>query len=245
MRPLRIGLVIAGVIAAIVAFGMAAGGVFLVWAHETQRDAAGYYTTGSHEYSTPGYALTSEKVDLGVHAKRWFPSGLGTVRFTVGAVQSRPLFVGIGPQSAVQAYLAGVDRSVVTQVDLSPFEVTYERVPGRAKPAPPSQQSFWAAKASGSSGTTLTWSIRSGSWMLVVMNADGSRGVDAQLSVGAKTGLLLPVGIGLLIVGVLLGSGAALMVYFGVRRPRERPSLPPEGPSLPPPPPRRDIQPGA
>jgi hypothetical protein len=243
MRPLRIGLLIAGIIAAIVAFAMAAGGIFLVWAHETQRDAAGYYTAGPHEFSTPGYALTSVKMDLGVHADRWVPSGIGTVRFTVDAAQRQPLFVGIGPQAAVDAYLEGVDRSVVTDVNLSPFRVTYERVPGDSKPKPPSQQSFWVAKASGSGGTTLTWELRSGSWTLVVMNADGSRRVDAQLSVGAKVGFLLPIGIGLLVVAVMLGSGAALMVFFGVRRPRQKPST--VSPTLPPPPPRRDIQPGA
>ncbi|MEW6059730.1 MAG: hypothetical protein AB1551_06270 [Actinomycetota bacterium] len=235
MRPLRIGLLIAGIIVDLIALALVVGGVFLLWAHTTQRDAAGYYSTGPHEYSTPGYALTSVEVDLGVHAKRWLPSGLGTVRFSVDAAQEQPLFVGIGRQSAVDAYLADVDRSVVTDVELSPFRVEYERVSGDTKPAPPSQQDFWAAEASGSGGTTLTWSIRSGSWMLVVMNADGSRGVDAQLSIGAKTGILLPIGIAILVVGVLLGSGAALMVFLAVRRPRQQPS------TLPPPPPRRDI----
>jgi hypothetical protein len=246
MRPLRIGLLIAGIIAAIVAFLMVAGGIFLIWVHETQRDPAGYYTTGAHEYSTPGYALTSVKIDLGVHPEKYFPSGLGTLRITVGSAQAKDLFLGIGPQPAVERYLAGVGRTIVTKVEMVPFRVTYERVPGNAKPAPPSKQTFWSAKASGSGGTTLTWKLRSGDWMFVVMNADASRGVSAQLAIGAKIGLLLPIGIGLLVVAVLLGCGAALMVFFGVRRPRQRPSLPSEGPQLPPPPPpRRDVQPGA
>jgi hypothetical protein len=237
MRPLRIVLLIGGILAALISFGLVAGGGVLVWAHETQRDAAGFYTTGPHSYSTSGYALTSVKVDLGVHPGRWVGT-LGTVRIGVGPGQGKDLFVGIGPQSAVEAYLARVERSVVTQVKMVPFRVTYTEVPGSAVPAPPAEQSFWIAHASGAAGTTLTWDIRSGTWMLVVMNADASRGVDANLSIGAKTGILLPIGIGLLVAGVVLGSGAALMVFFAVRRPRRAPAGPP-------PPARPDIEPAA
>jgi hypothetical protein len=54
------------------------------------------------------------------------------------------------------------------------------------------------ARAEGTASTTLTWSVRSGRWVLVVMNADASPGVEARLAFGVKTGILGPIGTRLL-----------------------------------------------
>ncbi|MGH3142192.1 MAG: hypothetical protein ACRDO9_03560 [Gaiellales bacterium] len=50
------------------------------------------------------------------------------------------------------------------------------------------------------------------------MNADGSRGVVADLSVAAKSDLILGVAIGLLAAGLLLGGLSALLILRGSRR---------------------------
>ncbi|MGH3083664.1 MAG: hypothetical protein ACRDNP_06310 [Gaiellaceae bacterium] len=52
----------------------------------------------------------------------------------------------------------------------------------------------------------------------MVMNADGSRGVVADLSVAAKSDLILGVAIGLLAAGLLLGGLSALLILRGSRR---------------------------
>jgi hypothetical protein len=51
------------------------------------------------------------------------------------------------------------------------------------------------------------------------MNADGSRGVDAGVSVGATVPLLTPLGWGLAGGGLLLALVAAALVVLGVRAP--------------------------
>ena len=125
--------------------------------------------------------------------------------------------MGIGPARAVDAYLAGVPHSEVEDFNLNPFQPTYEQVGGATAPAPPGAQRFWAASATGSPAT-LHWRVHRGTWSFVVMNADGSRGVVARLTLGADIGYLdwisaAFIGLG----GLLLGVGVLFLV-FGVLR---------------------------
>ena len=54
---------------------------------------------------------------------------------------------------------------------------------------------------------------------MVAMNADGSRGVSLDADIGARIGWLLGAGIGLVVLGVLLALGGALLIVLGARRP--------------------------
>ena len=50
------------------------------------------------------------------------------------------------------------------------------------------------------------------------MNADASRGVSSDLSIGAELDSVLWIGIGLLGAGVLFAAGSALAITAAVRR---------------------------
>jgi hypothetical protein len=58
------------------------------------------------------------------------------------------------------------------------------------------------------------------------MNADGSRGVTADVDLGAKLSFLLWVAIGLLLGGVLVTGGSAGLVVLAARTRRPQPSPP-------------------
>jgi hypothetical protein len=227
-------MLVAGIIVAFIALGLVVGGGVLVWVHATQRDASGFYTFDARPFGSPGYAVTSEDLNLGEEPNAWFPSGLATVR--IRAISDPDVFIGIAPRADVDRYLDGVAHSVVNEILGKPFRVTYRQVAGDATPAPPTEQTFWAASASGSGERTLTWELEQGAWVLVVMNADASQGVDARLAAGVKTGLLLPVGIGLLVFGLLVAGGAiTLIVLSGRGRPPVSSVPTPERPDQVPP----------
>jgi hypothetical protein len=114
-------------------------------------------------------------------------------------------------------------------IDFDPFRVTYLPVTGGTPQGPPTEQRFWAASASGVGTQTLTWKVREGDWSVVLMNSDGSRGVAANIDVGAKMSFLLWVAIGSLLGGVLVTGGSAALVVLAARtrRPQPPPPVPP------------------
>ena len=136
-------------------------------------------------------------------------------------VESRdggPVFAGIARTSDVERYLAGASHTVVTDIDTDPFHATYESHEGARTPAAPDGRELWVATTEGAGKRTLDWDVRDGRWSVVVMNPDGSRGVDADVSAGVKVAFLGPLGWSLLGGGTLLLLGAAGVAYAGLRR---------------------------
>jgi hypothetical protein len=52
----------------------------------------------------------------------------------------------------------------------------------------------------------MIWKIRPGHWTVVVMNADATRGVHADIRVGLKTRLFLWIGLASLAAALLLAA---------------------------------------
>jgi uncharacterized protein DUF4389 len=209
-----IGVIVATLVVLVGLAGLAAGGTALVF-DQTQRDSSGYLMTGTTAYSTDTYALVSDSYRTGA-AGDWFVARdmLGTVRIRTNSPRS--VFVGVGPATAVDAYLAGVRREVATGFDAARSHFRLQQ--GGAPTVPPTAERFWAAHTIGAGTQTLNWSPASGDWRIVVMNADKSAGIHADLAIGARFPHLLWIGLGALGAGVLLlllGGGG---LYAAVRR---------------------------
>jgi hypothetical protein len=137
--------------------------------------------------------------------------------------------MGIGPEAAVAKYLGPVAHANVEDIDFDPFRVAYLPVTGGAPQGPPTEQRFWAASASGVGTQTLTWKVREGDWSVVLMNSDGSRGLAADIDLGAKMSFLLWVAIGVLLGGVLVTGGSTALIVLAARTRRQPPAPPTEG----------------
>jgi Domain of unknown function (DUF4389) len=215
----RVVLFIVGGVAALLAFGLLAGGCAIVAVDQTQRDDEGFLMSPTQDFRTSTYAIVSENAELDLAGAQWVvDSFLGTVR--IRSESGRPVFVGIGPAVDVTAYLAGVEHDVVTDLEGGPFEgrPRYSHRPGGVPSAPPGEQTFWVASAAGAGEQALDWDPEDGDWRVVLMNDDATRGVDAEISIGAELDPVVWIGVGLFALGVLLAAGAALAITAGARR---------------------------
>ncbi len=212
----KVVLIVVGVLAGILAFGFLASGCALVAIDRTQRDDDGYLMSPTRELTTSTYAIVSESAELDTGGAEWaLDTFLGTVR--IRSESDRPVFVGIGPATAVDRYLRGVDRDEIDDLDNS-GDPEYSGRPGGAPSAPPGSQTFWTASASGSGEQTIEWEPEEGIWRVVVMNTDASRGVTSDMSIGAELDSVLWIGLGLLGLGALFAAGTALAITGAVRR---------------------------
>jgi hypothetical protein len=210
------GTILAG-LGVLVAVGAIAAGVVGVVYDQTQRDASGFLMTSAQRYDSGTYAFVSRSYRTGAEGN-WFVARdvLGTIR--VRTTSATPVFVGIGSAADVDAYLAGVRREVGDGFDGHRSDFTSR---GAHAPAgPPTGQGFWVAQTSGRGAEVLTWRARKGNWRVVLMNADGSRGIGATVSIGAKFPHLLSFGVGVAGLGalLLLVSGGGLYAAVHTRR---------------------------
>ena len=215
-------MIVIGTLLALVGLAAAVGGAFGLWA-TTQRDSDGYLMTSSERFATGSYALATRSLDISTEIPSFLygQTWLGTVRVRGDSANSgRPLFIGIARRRDVEAYLASVAHADVVDIQSHPFRATYRPRPGGAPPVPPVRARFWAARVSGAGSRTLSWHVKSGTWSVVVMRPDGSRGVAADVGVGAKLPALLWVSLGLLVFGLIVLAGGGALIYFGGREPR-------------------------
>lgn len=223
-HPGRIVAVVVGALLLLTGGGLLTGGAVAIWASQTQRDADGYLTTGTQTFRSSGYALEFETVDL-----RWSADNPITGEDVLGPIRIRtgdtPVFVGIARQADVTAYLASVDHDVVaTVVDTN--GVPYDHRTGGAPAIAPEALRIWTASASGAD-RTVDWTPQPGQWTAVVMNADGTRPVTADLAIGATAPALGALTAGLVASGCALIVLGVLVILLGAwRRPEQVPAVP-------------------
>lgn len=212
--------IVLGAILALAGVGSLLGAGALGWANVTQRDSQGYFSTSTERFISSTYAITSDRIDLnsGARPGEWFTENDDVATVRIRAKTPSNLFVGIGSQSDVERYLSGVAHDEGTKVNYQPFDATYRRSPGTAAPALPGNQTFWVAKNSGEGDGTLTWAPTKGAWAVVVMNADGTPAVNADIALGLRVTVLNWI-IGALSLGgaVALLLGVALMIIGATR----------------------------
>ena len=215
-RPAGVALALA----TIAAFFLLLGGALLM-IHLTQRDDGGYFASSKFGLNAPGYAISSEQLDLAGGGDSNLAKNAaelsGKLRVKATSADGKPIFVGIARQTDADRYLGGVAQDEV--VDAAGSDSKTVTRPGRPPSGAPTDQRIWQASSSGAGTRTMTWKIRPGRWTVAVMNADASRGVHADLGIGLKTRLFLWIGLAGVAAALVLGGAAALRVATDRRHP--------------------------
>jgi hypothetical protein len=207
--PARIVTTVIGSLCVASAVGMAVGGGALLVADRAGRDGDGFLGTPTTQFSAAGYALQLDAVDLGPAGDDRVRSAdpatlLGDVRVRASGRRG-PVFIGIAAADAVHGYLGDVDRDVLGGTTADGRRTV--RFPGGPPAGPPAGQTFWVASASGAGEQQVTWTAAAGRWSVVVMNADGTRPLVADVS-----GAVTAPGLRWVWTGLFTGAGVALVV---------------------------------
>jgi hypothetical protein len=206
---------IAAVATAVTALVLALTGTVALSAN-VLRDGDGYFSWPTETFTSNGYAIAMKTVDIS-HAPDWVFSDALVDSVRVRADSGRRIFIGIARADDLERYLRGTEHDDVSGLTYHPVRVDYDHADGHAPGRAPTEQSFWVQSRSGTGSVAVDWKPRPGKWRAVLMNADGSRGVSAELQFGARTALLWWIGAALLGLAVA-ASAAATMLYRSARR---------------------------
>ena len=146
----------------------------------------GFLTTSTERFHTSAYALATDDLDIDGHGSDWLvPSDrFGKMRLRAHLRPTASPSSWASPRSdrrprttsRLPAYAS------VADVDVSTHSTpTYHR-PRRQRAAPASPERpelLGRVRPTAHGRQSLTWDVRHGAWSVVVMNDDGSRGVDA------------------------------------------------------------------
>ena len=148
------------------------------------------------------------------------------MRLEVSSRNDKPVFVGIARTKDASAYLRGTAHATVTDFHSDPFRAVYRAEPGAARPRPrrPPPSASGPPRPTARARRRVTWDVKHGDWSVVVMNADGSRGVDTGVSAGADFPILAALAWGSVGGGLVLLGVASMLIVVGTTAQRRAPA---------------------
>ena len=190
-------------------------------------DDDGWISAGPVRVSSDVVALVGEdiRVDLGDHVGNGstFVGWDGIpARLEADSRNGKDLFIGVARDHDVATYLAGV---AVARIESFHHDPEFEETGGVQAIAPPTDQDIWVAS---SVDGTLDWDVTDGDWAIVLLNTDGSAGVDVSLSGAARIPYLGVIGVVAIALGLIGMTFGSLLTYYGVRAVRTSASTPPQ-----------------
>lgn len=159
-----------------------------------------------------GYAITLPQLDVPS-----LPAGQHVTLDVALQQGDRPMFLGIGPSTDVDAYLRDVPIDVIEQID-QPGAARTSSVTGDALPASPGAQPFWAITATGDA-PSISWTAEPGAWTLVVMATPPRRALNVTATGSVTLPVLGPLGFVLLAIAVAVLAAGAWVIVRAARAP--------------------------
>ncbi|MFI6833196.1 hypothetical protein ACIBG5_39200 [Kribbella sp. NPDC050241] len=187
----------------VVTFAGAAAAFWLVGPDNT-------ISTGSQSLTSKGLAVITAPDLLDRHGPTLHVTATGT----------KPVFVGVGQDLDVSNYLAGAAHTRVIRYDVPSTFSTQQMHGGIPRLTPPGELDWWVAKSGGNGPRSIAWPIQDGTFDVVVMNANGSPAVGADVRFGVEVHR----GFGICLL--VLGAGVVLLALGLALASRRRPAAP-------------------
>ena len=158
------------------------------------------------------------------------------LRISAERADGGDVLVAIGSADAVQALVTGGSYETVDNLEFSPFNYSGVALGGRRDIGQPDEKLFEVV-ASGPGRQEITWTIAPGEWRAVIMNGDGTAGVDVDVRFGARFPYLRGFAVaGMVVGGTLIALGILWLAFLfrpGRNRGTTEPEPPPESESGP------------
>jgi hypothetical protein len=204
------------IILTLTAIGLLSSGGYILYQNITRTDAEGYALSNTASIKTPAYAFAL-----------WLdrePNLDGQLKFIVKSTDpAKSLFVGYAKENMANDYVQSMEYA---NPNAAPGHINYDwdaynallsfgnlasygKI-GVAPARPPAGETFWLQRLETDSTTTLYWdpvrNLNEPRTLIVIMNSDGSKGVQADLILGYKQGTLSLMPYVLLPLGLIFGA---------------------------------------
>jgi hypothetical protein len=217
----KIILLVFGVLVLLIGAVITVFGGALLWVNSALTDQEGFYSTNAVHLEKDSYAIVTEPIHIDLRAGLiWDWSEFTTIKVECsGNDIVKPIFIGVGEESDLRSYLNDVDYDEITNW-LTLRRADYIHHWGSSEPPAPTSEIFWLESSRGTGTQTLEWDLKTGSYSLVIMNDDGSSGIDVNVVLGTKVPLVSGIGTGFIIAGPVILIIGIIMVYLAARRTR-------------------------
>ena len=234
-RGWPIGRILAGFVAFIIivaSLGLIAGGGGIMWAQRNFADPDGYLVSRNVRIHTDTYAIVSPSFDINADvdlpSSFWLTRDLSdivTLKFVVESNDpSKEILIAVASGTQAELYFEGVEYDELSRLswdygswDSDEPDISYSRHSGGPPDAAPIAISYWDAVRTGSGAQELDWEPAWGSYWILIMNADGSAGVDVDVKLGARVPILQTIGNMLIFGGIVALLIGAFVIYQWVR----------------------------
>jgi hypothetical protein len=226
----HIGVLLIAVLLLIISFGLIMGGTSLRSIQSIMTDDEGFIMSNTKQLQVFSYAIVVEDMDFDIDpiALRWFETQGGFFRFKIITESNNPekeIFIGVARYEDAYSYVNPMEYHEITNFDMGwenfgtrTTHIDYILHQGDAPTAPPTVHSYWIVHGADAGEQALTWEPEAGRYYLVMMNSDGSAGINADVRIGVEIPFFAGIGNILLVAGVFIGAIGVLMLYFTIRR---------------------------
>ncbi len=196
--------------------GALGAGLGLAIADHNLRDGDGFLMSHAQTISTDTYAITSTNLDVAADS----PGDavphqiLGDAKITATGAGGVPLFLGLAPTAAVEAYLGDVRHVTVDNIVDDPVP---QAAGSEAPEVLPGNVDIWVAQTTGTGTQEVVWPIETGDWTVLIMNADGTANVSTEVAAGATVPALDWLVPSLLVLAAVGLVGSSLLLVFALR----------------------------